>query len=154
MAAARDSYKYYSIDSCEDKDITYVTLGLLTCKIVVWWRVNRTWARRPGILLMTVGTISSWAPEVRAKNISTTEGSKVKGEARKTTSSGVTSKRVLWKMMHVTTPQNDSNFFKSLIKLAYILAHTDLRCLMLGKMQQWGTLTIFGCPVVPDVCRA
>lgn len=44
-----------------------------------------------------VGTISREAPLDRATNISTTEGSKVRGEARNKTSSCVISKRTLRK---------------------------------------------------------
>lgn len=61
----------------------------LACRTVVLWSVNRSWASRLGIFLTTVGTMRSWAPDDKARNISTTEGSKVRGEARKTTSSAL-----------------------------------------------------------------
>lgn len=66
-----------------------------TCKIVTLWWEKRTVANFDGSTLTEVGTISREAPLDRATNISTTEGSKVRGDARNKTSSCVISKSTL-----------------------------------------------------------
>lgn len=64
-------------------------IKLLACKTVVLFRLNSTFASLRGIFLTAEGTIRRHAPEDRAKNTSTTEGSKVNGEDSNTTSSAV-----------------------------------------------------------------
>lgn len=66
-----------------------------TCKTVTLWWEKRTAANFDGNTLTAVGTISREAPLDRATNISTTEGSKVSGEARNKTSFCVISKSTL-----------------------------------------------------------
>lgn len=66
------------------------SMSTFTCMTVVLWRPNSSRASCLGLFLNTEGTTSSRAPDDKARNISTTEGSKVRGEARNTTSSAVT----------------------------------------------------------------
>lgn len=60
-----------------------------TCRTVVLLSLNSAVAKRWGIFLTIEGMIRSCAPDDKARKMSTTEGSNVKGEARKTTSSAL-----------------------------------------------------------------
>lgn len=76
--------KHLTLDNAEE-DISVATE--VTCRTVTLWREKRTSANFDGSTLTEVGEISRQAPLDRATNISTTDGSKVRGEARNKTSS-------------------------------------------------------------------
>lgn len=63
--------------------VVYLTWSTVT--LCCW---NNIWNSFLGIILRCSGTISRQAPEDNARNISITDGSKVRGEARNTRSSG------------------------------------------------------------------